>query len=448
MNSDSKKETLLPCHDVEMGQSIVDETLVNCSVNDFNFSKSVDESLGTTEYWTPTDGPRQVWVNIEVQQLDKIDTVNQVFGSEFTVTQSWLWSKDDVKRNQDVVKSEDKDEQSESATMFTNLIKDVKATWEPKKLKFPNAVKLNLNIEEDELVLTRYNNLVLWEKKTHVSGIFAEKFELESFPFDCQDFQIQIAWQDLDSTCKVYPNPIQRTFVSLNLTTMVQMEYRIHEPIVESYLSPIKVVSRDLSLKDDYQCVIQINLKGQRYWKPYFWQFILLTAFMSTFSLSIFTLKVDDSGDRLSAIVTIFLAIVVSFAINNYLPKLSYSTFLDKYIRSCKLFAGSIIIQTSIISWLITHGNIEIGSEVDNFLLIGNTSILILGNIIFAIYCRRVIIPKERKKLIHLFESSPLMPKQTKQMLKENIIHKALKRCVTSGALRLAEKYEEDQDRD
>ena len=49
MNSDSKQEPLLLCHDVEMGQSIVDETLVNCSVNDFKFSKSVDESLGTTE---------------------------------------------------------------------------------------------------------------------------------------------------------------------------------------------------------------------------------------------------------------------------------------------------------------------------------------------------------------------------------------------------------------
>ena len=80
----------------EEGDPIVDETLVNCSVNDFKFSKSVDESLGTTEYWTPTDGPRQVWVNIEVRQLDKIDI-------EFTVTQSWLWSQEDVKRNQNIV---------------------------------------------------------------------------------------------------------------------------------------------------------------------------------------------------------------------------------------------------------------------------------------------------------------------------------------------------------
>merc|ERR1719270_407059 len=113
-------------------------------------------------------------------------------------------------------------------------------------------------------------------------------------------------------------------------------------------------------MNDDHQCVIQINLKGERYWKPYFWQFILMTAFMSAFSLSIFTLKIDESGDRLGAITTIFLAIVVQFAINNYLPKLSYSTFLDKYIRSCKFFTGSIILQTSIISWLITHGNVQV----------------------------------------------------------------------------------------
>ena len=166
---------------------------------------------------------------------------------------------------------------------------------------------------------------------------------------------------------------------------------------------------------------------------------------MSAFCLSIFTLKIDESGDRLAAITTIFLAIVVQFAINNYLPKLSYSTFLDRYIRSCKFFAGSIILQTSIISWLITHGNVQVAPKVDNYLLIGNSAALILGNIVFAIYCCRSVIPRERSKLIHLFESSPLMPRQTKKMLKENPIHKALKKCARSGVLQLAEKYMEDR---
>ena len=50
------------------------------------------------EYWSPADGPRQVWVNIDIDQLDRIDTANQTFRSEFTITQSWAWSEKDKER--------------------------------------------------------------------------------------------------------------------------------------------------------------------------------------------------------------------------------------------------------------------------------------------------------------------------------------------------------------
>ena len=134
---------------------------------------------------------------------------------------------------------------------------------------------------------------------------------------------------------------------------MVQMEYKIHEPVIESYLKPIKVVSRDLVLSNDYQRVIRVKLKGERYWMPYFWQYIMMMILMTTFSLFIFTLHIDETGDRLNAITTIFLALVVQFALDNHLPKLSYSTLIDRYTRACKLFTGLVMFQVSTISYLM-----------------------------------------------------------------------------------------------
>ena len=57
-------------------------------MNDSNSNNVVVKDRRVTECWYPTDGPHQVWVNIDIDQLDRIDTVSQSFGSEFTVTQS------------------------------------------------------------------------------------------------------------------------------------------------------------------------------------------------------------------------------------------------------------------------------------------------------------------------------------------------------------------------
>ena len=390
------------------------------SSNNSKASKSLNNPTRPYECWSPTDGPRQVWVNINIGQLDRIDTINQTFGAKFTVIQSWLWSEDDEKQHKGRIHEEVGE--TINRKLNANRISDVKPSWEPKSLNFDNAVTFD-NKEKCEAVLRRYNQLVLWEKTTHVWGVFSERFELQSFPFDCQNFHIKITWQDYDSACKVYPNPIQRTFVSLNLDSMVQREYKIHEPIAESYLKPIKVVQSDLSIREDHQCVIQINLKGERYWMPYFWKTISMMAFMSAFSLFVFTLKLDESGERLTAITTLFLALVVQFALNNDLPKLCHSTFLDKYVRAGKIFTGLIMLQESVISWLMTHTNIQVSNEVDDILLILNTIILLIGNATFAFHCYRFILPREKSKLIHLY---------TNDCGENNLIHKSLQYCMTS----------------
>ena len=394
------------------------------------------ESLGVNEHWSPTDGPRQVWVNIEIESLDRIDTVNQSFGSEFTVIQSWLWSSEDKKRNDIFVLAGGKGE--EDNENVRNSIMGAKSSWQPKKLKFLNACKGDLTIDEDDLVLKKYNQLVLWEKRTHVSGIFSEKFELASFPFDCQDFHIEIAWQDLESAVKVYPNPIKRNFLSLNLTRMVQREYRIHEPIIEAYMKPIKVVSKDLNSVDDHQQVMQIGLKGERYWISYFWQIILMMGLMSTFSLFVFTLDVKDAGDRLNAITTIFLTLVAfQFSITNFLPRLTYLTLLDKYITGCMFYNCCVILQISVIAWLNTHAKIEVTNDCDTQLLIINFLILVIANLGFAIYSSQIVIPREKSKLVSL------NIEQSQATQSANCIQESMKNCMKSGESQLTKRHDD-----
>ena len=357
--------------------------------------------LGDHRHWTPDQGPHQVFVDIDIEKFDNINTVNQTFTAAFTVNQCWLWSAEDkefyksfIEGNQSSVKGNESHVDSTS---------NLKVSWQPKSLILRNAVKENLHVIEGKLRLKMFNRLVMIEKRTFVYGDFSEKFELDSFPFDCQDFRIEIDFFDSENICKISPNPLKRDFLSLNLHSMVQRAFKIHEPIVQMSMKRRKLVSEDLTSVIDYHPSMQICLKGKRFWMPYFYQIILMMVLMSSSSIFVFTLKLEEDGDRLGAITTMFLTkVAFQFALSTLLPRLSYLTILDKYIFACMVFSFSIMLQVAIVSWLASHSMLEVAISVDNILLLSNVLLLLIGNIIFAFYVYIRVLPEEKKKLISL----------------------------------------------
>ena len=345
-------------------------------------------------HWSPDQGAHQVYVEIDIEQLERIDTANQTFRSAFTVTQSWLWSKEDKDSYQLSSLEHEKMDANYSSQEF-------EFSWQPSALKFQNAIKESLEVIEDKPYLKKYNQLMVVEMKTHVYGDFGEKFELDSYPFDCQDFRISITWCDSEEVCNVSPNPFRHSFVSLNLESMIQRSFEIFEPIVQVHMKPRKEVSKELKNVIRYNPTMQIYLKGRRFWGPYLWQIYLMMIMMSTSSLFVFTLDMDSAGDKLAAISTIFLTkIAFQTALSTILPILSYRTITDNYIVCCMIFSFSIMIQTSICSMIQTYDITEINLDVSKYLLIVNTSLLLVGNLFFFIYIYLMVVPKENLKLV------------------------------------------------
>ena len=364
-----------------------------------------------TRYWEKDQGPHQVFVDIYIERFDKIDTPNQIFSASFTVTQTWLCSEEDQRKFKHLHQSQYNINNKSTTDIFKKEAEDTEArstdhvdewdlSWSPKDLKFPNAEKDTIQITEDHVSLKNYNQIIMIEKKTHVSGVFNEKFELDSFPFDYQDFRIEIAWQDPESECRIFPNPLRAEFLTMKLDSITQREFKIHEPIVEIHLTPSTTMSGMFKPKTIYHPSVQIYLKGERYWGRYFYQIVLMMTLMTTSSLSVFTLDVDDGGGRLTAILTIFLTKVsFLFAISTLLPKISYLTILDKYILACMIFSFSIGIQASAVSFL--HGLTEVKFYPWYFkiLLLSNASILLLGNLLFALCIKFKVIPRQKENL-------------------------------------------------
>ena len=63
-----------------------------------DIQQNTDRTVETKWYHRSyNNGPIQVWVEIIIEQLDKIDTVNQSFEADFTIKQSWLCKNDEDK---------------------------------------------------------------------------------------------------------------------------------------------------------------------------------------------------------------------------------------------------------------------------------------------------------------------------------------------------------------
>ena len=165
--------------DLEMGTVI---PRVKETDSEYSSSSSIDNHdhqryengrlvFGVYLHWTPNQGPHQVFVDVDIEQLDKINTVNQTFRSSFTVTQSWLWSKEDEEH----FNSNDTENIKLRNSFYPAEQKNI--SWQPNPLRFPNAETDSLEIREAKLVLRKYNQMMMVEKKTYVSGDFGEKFE-------------------------------------------------------------------------------------------------------------------------------------------------------------------------------------------------------------------------------------------------------------------------------
>ena len=182
---------------------------------------------------------------------------------------------------------------------------------------------------------------------------------------------------------------------------MIQRSFEVFEPIVQLHMQPRKEVSKELKNVIRYNPTMQIYLKGRRFWGPYLWQIYLMMIMMSTSSLFVFTLDMDSAGDKLAAISTIFLTkIAFQTALSTILPTLSYRTITDIYIICCMIFSFSIMIQTSLCSMIQTYDITEINLEVSKYLLIANTSLLLVGNLFFFIYIYLKVVSKENLKLV------------------------------------------------
>ncbi|OLP89917.1 Cys-loop ligand-gated ion channel [Symbiodinium microadriaticum] len=211
-----------------------------------------------------------------------------------------------------------------------------------------------------------------------IAGEFAEKLELKSFPFDCQELSVTLC---LGVPCVKGKEQVHFQLPHEDESRVILNVFSLQN----SWMRPERVflkfdwTDKDKNWQGHQFPTVKISVYLQRKYGFYLWNVVLpmfLIASMSACSMSI---HIDKVADRLSATLTLVLtAVAYKYITAQMVPTIGYNTWLDKYVLACFWFLVVIVLENCV------AGRFDEQTEFEWFMLIG--IMFIFTNIGFAIW--------------------------------------------------------------
>lgn len=278
--------------------------------------------------------PHYVGINLQVHFVTNVDTVTQQFDVGFFLNYEWLPSKRDVINYNELLKK------GKISEFVPEYLPD---------FRWPNMMSASQMELKHYLDGSLYTLLTDGEKDSRgamtslpnglkyliaarlaMRATFAEPFELENFPLDCQDLRITIVSTATCEQQKLIPHFRRNAFVTIEKEYTDLPAWNMHEPICDFSLSDKSKSARGYQFSS-MTLLIKVSRK--------YWSHVMRTIFLilSLCLAQLFVFAVgtepEDLADRLSISFTMVLtALVFMFVIESRLPTVSFLTLLDKYI--------------------------------------------------------------------------------------------------------------------
>jgi len=342
-------------------------------------------------------GPHYVGINLQVHSVSNINTVLQQFDIAMYINYEYKPSEDDVSRFKELKsKGEEKDftPEYQPAFRFPNMLTTSQREMKPYLDGSKYTLLTNGKPDTRGATVSLPNE---WKymiaARMAMRGTFAEPFELENFPVDCQDLRIIIASTATSIKQVIVPHFRRDIFVTIDQEFTGLPEWTPHPPICDFVLSDKERSSR----KYQFSSMILL-IKVARKSKCHILRTASLIFCISASQLAVFAIEPESEllADRLSIGFTLILtALVFMFVTEARLPNVPYLTLLDKYIYgSFILMLITMISSTAVIKIQDNEQRKSWDSNV-KFMAIGLLGVLQIWFVCSIQYYQR----EERKKL-------------------------------------------------
>lgn len=314
-------------------------------------------------------------------KIGEIDTLKEQYSADTFMQAKWREPALDGKPMEEM-KRIDLDKFWNPLLYIDNILSETKeATWQT----------VTCNARGEAYILER----------RRVRGVFMENLELNDFPLDVQDLTVTITSERPDTEIDIIPD--ENEMSGINVQTFVdQQEWRLHEHIEVSK----KVMTQEYSSSNRCHPALSVTCRAARRPGYFYWNVFLVMFFISALSFVTFAVSPELPQNRLQLSFTLLLtSITFKFVINQSLPKISYLTYMDKYVLLSLVILCVVCIWHAVVTIFAHHGGAFM-QELERDVFIAFAIIYVICHLVFMFWLyfdasrrRRLMKHKDREYL-------------------------------------------------
>eukprot|EP01084_Bolivina_argentea_P131679 232402_1 len=154
--------------------------------------------------WEKSHGPHQVYYRAEIKSISNISNVDQSFDVMMDIILEWMASKKDEKLVNIIV---DNKKDQKLSIQSKDLLKNLKnnESFIPPDIDFQHLIQ-NIAAPTSKIEVMKIDEMLCFRQTTSYHLKFSERFELQSFPFDCQDFTIRMIFPVCNKIAHFFPS--------------------------------------------------------------------------------------------------------------------------------------------------------------------------------------------------------------------------------------------------
>jgi len=313
------------------------------------------------KYFKPKIKEQDIVITIDINSVTNIKQIEQKFECVLRVKIEWLPSIEDL------------------YFILSHGIDKYVPCWIPQDLIFLNKY----DIKSEKKVgpfLTKSNGKYKNVYYYYYNISFIDKVELNNFPFDIQDLEIEMELPKSDN---------------YNINWIINNNDSIVNQLSEWQYKDIQHSSHN-NINKKYKRIIHIYVK-RNFW-VYVWRIMFVMSLISCVSFFNISMKpIELLGERIAYSVTLFLtSVAYSIVTSSYLPILGNQTLMDWYIFHVYIYLGS---NMGIIS-LLPYYNPDFILRNDICIHYTYLFIWVIWHVLFIVRVKYYIIPNENKKLL------------------------------------------------
>mmetsp|Transcript_41264 Transcript_41264/g.94963 ORF Transcript_41264/g.94963 Transcript_41264/m.94963 type:complete len:502 (-) Transcript_41264:187-1692(-) len=303
-----------------------------------DYSTTMSESmvvrrLEKTDLDSEVEWPRQIGIGFKVENIVQVDTLNCTFTAVVKISCEWklsvseyaLWQKDRWRGS------------------------GFRPPWEPiielvnaQKVEYKQELRVPYFHYKHCFDVFNYAGAYYTIVYTRYRCVFSENYELNNFPFDCQDLTFTVRSVD-HRRAVLLPRFKRPDFAVMDASTFYLHEWEVHPPVA-SFSIPEKM---GIAEPPKSEFVFQVKLKRRYHF--YVYRIVVLAGSLTAASLLTWTVDLD-LPHRLMLCFTIFLTLVAfQTTMANKLPQVRYFTLLDYYLVGCQRFMMIVAVEHGVL---------------------------------------------------------------------------------------------------